>query len=304
MKNTMLFILLFVLSATCAAPQEKTVVPLTVSGSRSLVSARVGDVVIPDLLLDTGFASDGLLIYNPDYRKTLDLEEALEITIRGAGSGEGSKALMLEQADFTLGNITMTDQRIIVLQSDTYRGFPSNGVIGHSIFGHYVTALDYDQNTMTLYQAEEMKIDESWTAVPLYFKDNMIPWLDTSVVIDKEKPVMLSMYIDFAAGDAVLILEKPGMKVRLPKETEQAYLGRGLSGDIHGKTGYISKLVIGPHALNRVKASFADAAVRSKQKNADAILGGGALRRFNLIFDYAREKLYLKPNKHFDAPFD
>lgn len=54
----------------------------------------------------------------------------------------------------------------------------------------------------------------------------------------------------------------------------------------------------------RVMASFAPSEVRSKQDNADAILGNGSLRRFNLIFDYTNKKLYLKPNTHFNDPFN
>ena len=73
----------------------------------------------------------------------------------------------------------------------------------------------------------------------------------------------------------------------------------GLSGDIYGKSGIISKLLIGPYELNNLNASFTDEKIRSKQDNADAIIGNGSLRRFNLIFDYSNKKLYLKPNSNF-----
>ena len=44
---------------------------------------------------------------------------------------------------------------------------------------------------------------------------------------------------------------------------------------------------------------FNPAEIRSKQDNADAILGNVSLKRFNLILDYQNNKLYLKPNSHF-----
>jgi hypothetical protein len=77
------------------------------------------------------------------------------------------------------------------------------------------------------------------------------------------------------------------------------YLGRGLSGDIYGKSGQISKLIIGPYVLNDIEAAIAPAEIRSKQDGADAIIGNRALKRFNLIFDYANKKLHLKPNKQY-----
>jgi hypothetical protein len=94
------------------------------------------------------------------------------------------------------------------------------------------------------------------------------------------------------------------MKFRMPSNVEEVLLGRGLSGDVYGKTGRIAKLVIGPYELKDITASFASAEVRSKQANADAILGVGSLRRFNLIFDYANKKLYLRPNRRFNEPFE
>jgi hypothetical protein len=157
---------------------------------------------------------------------------------------------------------------------------------------------------MTLHDTNNFKIDSGWTEIPMYFKNNNIPWIDAKVVIENEEPILLSMYIDYASGDAIELLEKSGMKFSLPKVTEEAYLGRGLSGDIYGKKGRVSKLIIGPYELLNVAAVFPPAEVRSKQENADAILGNSALKRFNLIFDYANKKLYIKPNTHFNEPFN
>ena len=161
-------------------------------------------------------------------------------------------------------------------------------IIGHSIFGNYITELDYDKRTMTLYDNNKINIDSSWTELPLLFKDNNIPWVEASVVFED------------AARDAIVLLEKPGKKFSLPNETTNVHLGTGLSGEIYGKTGKISKLILGPYEL----ASFAPAKTRSKQNNADAILGNDSFRRLNLIFDYANRKLYIKPNSFFNDPFD
>ena len=304
MKKSIIFFLLFTVLTSCTDCQKQIVIPLKVERNRTLVTVKIGNVVIPNILIDTGFTFDGLMIYNPDYKDSLDLSNSREIRIGGAGSGAASKALMIDSIEFSLGDIDMMNQRILVLQSDAYKGFPSNGIIGYSVFGHYITEFDYDNNTMTLYDTNKAKKFENWTVIPLFFKDNKIPWVNASVVITEEKPISLSMYIDYAAGDAIVLLEKPNMKFFLPGETVDVYIGRGLSGDIYGKAGNISKLIIGPYELNNVKASFAPAAVRSKQDNADAILGNGSLRRFNLIFDYANKKLYLKPNSHFNDPFN
>jgi hypothetical protein len=304
LKHSIIFLLLICSFTSRALGQEKSVIPLDVSRDVTLVIVTIGDIVIPNILLDTGFAFDGLMIYNPVYKDSLDLTDSFEANIGGAGSGDPARAAVVDSASFGLGDQQMTNQRLLVLLTDTYKSFPSNGIIGYSIFGHYITEFNYDNNTMTLHHGDEVTPDDSWTVVPIYFKNNQIPWLEAAVVIEDEEPIPLSVYIDYASRDAVELLERPGMKFSLPKKTEEVHLGRGLSGDVYGKTGKISKLIIGPYELTDVEAAFADAKVRSKQDNADAILGCGSLSRFNLIFDYSGKKLYLKPNSHFDEPFE
>ena len=303
MIRSLCCILLLAAPARPALGQEKSVNPLTVARNVSLVTVEIGDVVIPNILIDTGFAFDGLMVYNPAYKDSLDLTDGFEAKIPGAGSGEPATAVVVDSVTYSLGDQTMVDQRLIVLTSDTYKGFPSNGLIGYSIFGHYITEFDYDKKTLVLHHADRIEPGDGWTEIPLYFKDNMVPWLDASVVIEDEDPILLSMYIDFASGDAIELLERPGMKFRLPAETEDVHLGRGLSGDIYGKKGRIAKLIIGPYELKNVEAAFADAGVRSKQDDADAVLGSGALQRFNLIFDYSGKKLYIRPNSRFHDSF-
>jgi hypothetical protein len=209
---------------------------------------------------------------------------------------------MIDSAAFMLGDIEMPNQRIMMPKGDLYAGFASNGIIGYSIFGHYATELDYDDGTMTPPDPGILRVNDGWTPIPMYFKSNEIPWIDASVVIEDEAPVRLSLYIDCASRDAIELLEEPGMKFRMPGDTEEAHLGTGLSGEIYGRKGRISALIIGPHELTDVAAVIAPAEIRSRQENADAVLGCGALRRFNLIFDYSGKMLYLKPDRSFNDP--
>jgi hypothetical protein len=292
------------LFTSCTISQGTNLIPIKSERNITLVTVKIGDVEIPKILLDTGLPFDGVMIYNPDYRDSFDLTNAVRVNIGGAGDGEGSYALMLDSAEFMLGDLVMKNQRILVLQNDIYKGFPTNGIIGYSIFGHYAVEMDYDKNIMILHDAGNFKADTGWTEIPLYFKNNNIPWMDAYVVVENEEPILLRMYIDFASRDAVELLEKPDMKFTLPEVTEDALLGRGLSGDIYGKKGRIYKLIIGQFELKDVTAVFPPAKTRSKQENADGILGNNSLRRFNLIFNYANKKLYIKPNSHFNEKFE
>lgn len=277
--------------------------PIKMERNKTILPVTIGDVGPLDILFDSGLSFDGLMIYKPDLRDSIRLNNSIEVQIPGAGSGAPSTALMDSSASFFVGDIEFKNQKIIVLQNDIYKGFPTDGIIGHSILGHYITEIDYDTEQITLHNPENFSPDESWYSIPIYFKDNPIPWIDVSISIEGEDLTKISTYIDLAAGDAIVLLEKDEMKFSLPKETEEIFLGRGLSGDIYGKEGKISKLKIGSFELNEVTAKIAPARVRSKQVGADAVIGNDALRRFNLIFDYSNKILYIKPNKYFEDKF-
>jgi hypothetical protein len=75
-----------------------------------------------------------------------------------------------------------------------------------------------------------------------------------------------------------------------------------LSGEIRGHRAVIPRLRIGPHELTDVVAAFVAAAIRSRATAADAVLGNGVLCRFDMVYDYARLRLLLRPNRHRPDP--
>ena len=52
-----------------------------------MVIVQIGNITIPDILLDTGFAFDGLMIYNTDYNDSLKFLNPIKVKVPGAGGG-------------------------------------------------------------------------------------------------------------------------------------------------------------------------------------------------------------------------
>jgi len=123
------------------------------------------------------------------------------------------------------------------------------------------------------------------------------------IATEDEPLVRISTYVDFASGEALELLSRATNRFRLPAKTKEKYLGRGLRGDIYGQEGTIAKMRIGSYQLTDVLVSIAPVSVHSRQDNADGIIGNNVLRRFNVIFDYAHNKIHIQPNSHFSEPF-
>jgi len=283
------------------APSEKITFKLV--NNKTTLPVRIGDSRLLRIVLDSGMGWDGIVITDPDLIDSIKLVNPQDANIGGAGNSGHSTAVFADSMSFSVGELEFKDQRVVVLRSGGFRGGTFDGVTGYSIFGHYTVEVNYDKSEIILHQPGNFKTDRSWTEIPIYFKENMIPWIDAKIVIKNEEPVNVSCYIDYASSEAIELLQKPGQKFILPEKTEDYLLGRGLSGDINGRRGRISKVLIGPYKFNDVLAAFAPAEVRSKQKGADGVISNNLLRRFNLVFDYSKKRLFIKPNSFFNDTF-
>ncbi len=270
-------------------------IPIELRGNRVIIPVSVGSSGPHRLILDTGMAYDGITLFDTASVDLSQFDHLARVQIRGAGPGGAAHALSDSAATFRAGPRTFKDQRVTMLTGGAFRGFPTDGVIGYSILGHHVVEIDYDTERMILYDPETFSPTDDWVSVDIYFKDNRIPWTDIYVATEEEEedPVRLSSYIDFAAEEALELLDRDTNVFIVPAETREVYAGRGLSGDIYGAEGRVSRVIIGPYQLEDVLVVVVPAEIRSRQEGADAIIGSGLLRRFNVTFDYSRSRILL-----------
>ncbi len=277
-------------------------VPFQLKRNIIIIPTRINDSGPLDLILDTGMTFDGVYLFNNKILKEIDNSKLIQVRVPGAGSGQPSTAMMFEDGNIKFGDVTVDSQRVIISTSQYTQGFQSDGVIGWNLFGHYTVSVDYDMEMITLYDEVFDGPDTSWRKVPIILKNNM-PFLDGKLEIVDGETTKAVFYIDLASSEALELLTKPDQKFKLPDSLVSTYLGTGLSGDIYGSRGHIRHLWLADYALTNILTAFAPAEVRSKQEGADGILGNDCIRRFNVIFDYPHQALYLKPNKYFATDF-
>ena len=277
-------------------------IPFELVDNRTIVRVQIAGSRPQRLILDTGMPMDGVYLFHKEFESEVALEGGIDVQMPGAGGGAPSTGIMAESVPLSAGDVVFGRQRVIVSHSEQTQGFPSDGIIGWSLFGHHAVELDYDRKRVVLHPPATFTPDSLWRALPLTLKRN-IPWIAASVDVSGAGPVPIQCYIDFASGEAVELLVRPDAKFPIPKTLERKYLGTGLSGDVYGGAGRVASLTIGSHVFHDVTAVFPPAEVRSKQGKADAIIGNQALRRFNLVFDYADSTLWIRPNEAFAEPF-
>ena len=272
---------------------NKVIVPVNIGASRTF-----------NLILDSGFGYDGIILFNSDLADSINLTGRMIVNIPGAGDGPPSQAIMSESMVYSSGTCDFKNQRIIILQNENFKKSATDGVIGYSYFGHYKVEVNYDNNIITLHDSTDIIDNSGWETIPLTLNANNWPHLNIYIAVNDEEPVLLDVYIDYASSLSLEFNITPVMKFKLPEIFESDYEGFGLSGVVKGKTARISKFIIGKYEFKNVTATFFEGKGRSKDKTADGVISNDALRRFNLIFDFQNRKLLIKPNSHFNEPFE
>jgi hypothetical protein len=278
-------------------------IPFELKDNRVFINVTIGDAEPLRLFLDTGLTYPGIFLFHKERIEELDLPERIEVLVPGAGDEEPSRAVMADSVDLHLGDTVLPLQWVVISLSDRTQSFPSEGIIGGTIFNEFSVEVDYASMRLRLHDPDVFLPDSSWTALPIELRRG-IPWLEATVSVTGEDEQPLRAYIDLADDFPLNLLTGTGRLFKAPVEGEVEYLGTGLSGDIHGKIGKVARLHIGPFSLEHVRTAFVPATTRSKQDGADAILGNGLLERFNVIFDYSGGRILLKPNARFGDPFE
>ncbi|ANM28423.1 hypothetical protein ABI59_00430 [Acidobacteria bacterium Mor1] len=272
------------------------ILPVSVNGSEPL---RV--------VLDTGMPMSGLVLYGGERADSLDLDfaEGMGVAVGGAGGhGERMTARMALDQRVELPGVTIDGMQIVVLPEFDHPVGYHDGIIGATLFERFVVELDNQRKRMRLHEPATYKAAEGARSVELEMRGNM-PFVDAGVRIDaagKSRPVHL--VVDLGAGHA-LSLNTGSEGVTLPAASVETVLGRGLSGEIHGKVGRVAHFDLGGAILEQVLTSFP---VEEHQNprgmdSRDGNLGNGLLRRFNVTFDYSRRRMLLEDTPEMGEPF-
>jgi len=274
------------------------VMPIKINNSNSL-----------NFILDTGVRST--LITRLYYSDSLELNHTKRTQIRGLGSGYTIEAIISSGNSLNLPGIIGENQEIYVLMEDIFNlstrmGMPIHGIIGYDIFKNFVVKVNYSSKILTLYRPDlRLKKKRKAEEYPLHI-ENEKAYVYANVRQHNGDTLQVKLVVDTGASHTLSLYLPSNDKLELPPKTMEAYLGRGLSGDINGKIGRLPGFSMGRYELQDLPASYPDeasikAALNIANRNGN--LGSDILKRFTVIFDYPHKRLLLLPNSKYKVPF-
>jgi len=272
------------------------VIPVSVHGSEPF-----------RMILDTGMPVGGVVLYESERVDALELAYGdMKVLLGGVGGdSKPREAKVAPSVALTLDGLRIEEQTVIVApamsQFDPYH----EGIIGKALFGTFVVRIDFDQRQVRMYGPGGLPDAGDAAGVPLTFQHNLT-FIAAAVETADGVTLPVELVVDTGASHTVSLNFDSSDKLSIPERSIETVIGRGMTGDVTGHVGRIRSLTLGGQVLRNVVATFPDSPHQSigRLDTKNGNLGSGLLRRFNVTFDYAGDRMLLEPSKAFRDPFE
>jgi len=262
-------------------------------------------------LLDSG-VSKPILFNIISLTDSLQIKHVETVYLRGLGSEGSIEALKSKHNVVKIGEAVNVNQEVFVVFDEGINftprlGIPIHGIIGYDLFKDFVVEINYSSKTLKLHNPQTYKYKKcrKCESFDLTLSHNK-PYIDGVIEMSGQEHVV-KLLIDTGGSDALWLFEdrKKGIKPIGNKYFED-YLGKGLSGSVYGKRSKINSFSLKHFKFNDVNVAFPDStsiSIARNFKDRSGSISGELLRRFNIVFDYGNERITLKKNNNFKAPF-
>jgi hypothetical protein len=181
-------------------------------------------------------------------------------------------------------------------------GRPYQGTLGADFFSRVVVEIDYSRQTLRLYDPAAYKYTGKGTVIPLRFS-GAAPLVKASFKLAGLKTREDDFVVNTALDASVMISDRFSEVHRIFASHVKTINASDpqIEGGATVALGRLTDLEIGRYEIRGPVAAFVHPAANSSLgNNRVGMIGGGTLRRFTVIFDYAHQQLILDPNNHFE----
>ena len=291
-----------------ANDQLSTTIPFTLIDDHIILPVRVNGSGTLNFVLDSG--AGAMAIIDSRASRALQLQMGGEVPVSGAGEGPDPIAHIVSDTGFSAGDLSLQGLSVIYLPLDAIPFFDDlddvyfDGVIGAPFFSRFIVNIDYDRQLVTFTEpsaaAERLaKLGDSWREVPLQIESG-VPYMTARVDPGEGVPVEVKLLVDTGFRGELSLTPATHDGLSEPLEYFPS-VNQGLSGDVLSRVAMSESLELSGYRIDGLPVRYAMAGGES-ESGSNGILGNAVLQKFNLVFDYPNQRLYLTPSRKFDVP--
>ncbi|MEM6805496.1 MAG: aspartyl protease family protein [Bacteroidota bacterium] len=272
-----------------------------------LIPIRINGSFEMNFILDTGAKRN--ILTEPLLEEFLSLDSLRKIKVRGLGGGEEIDAKVASGVDIDLpGEVKGIGMQMLILPKGliSYSGMfgkPVYGILGYEVFGQFAVEINYREKYIKLYDPFKFKARKKFSEIPIEIIRSK-PYVMATLTDYRGEKFNRRWLLDTGASNAITLFNG---ELPVPNSSIDAFLGRGLNGDVYGKLARADALKLGNFEFEEIVTGYPDSAsLIMLPKNIPwyGNLGSEILSRFTVVFNYKEGKVYLKKNKDYRTPFE
>ncbi len=280
--------------------------PIHVRNNLAVVPLFINDRGPFYFILDSGVNTT--ILTEPMIAHLLNLQIEESILIYGLG-GEGIvEAALASNVKISMRGITGKNQNLIVIPENILSfsevfGFPVYGIIGYDFLKHFPVQISYATQTIRIYQEPNYRIDRRSKVIPFQLVNGK-PYLESTIVGFNGDSLTTYLLFDLGASHPLYLNKE---YISLSERTIAGFLGKGISGNLLGRIGRVEKLIIGDTYVEDPIVSYPDGEFLEFYGQAitwEGIIGGGIIKRYDVILDYPSGHVVLRKGQYYSEPFN
>jgi hypothetical protein len=280
--------------------KDKIEIPFEIHDGDILVKPTING--IPSrMYVDNGTLWDEVYFFGSSILDTLNLDYIADIEIGGAGSGDVIINKYAEELEVDFGNLCFKNQPAIISPPELgMQNYWKNvdGQISAQFFKHFITEIDYDRMIIVLHKPESFKASKKYTGIPM--KSDGTGSFSIPIKIEMYEGLVLerNVILDLGGSCNFVYYFNKEDNIDFIEEGEYRVLGYGTQGEMKGYKKKVKGFSIANYKIKEPIGEFIRRV--EKSENTSSIVGLEILSRFNTIFDYYNQILYIKPNRNFN----
>ncbi len=289
-----------------ARERRSVTIPIRVTNNLAVMPLYINESGPFYFILDSGVNTT--ILTEPVIAQILGLNLRSTVLIYGLG-GEGIvEAALATGVNISTRGIIGKNMNLLVIPEDILSfsevfGFPVYGIIGHDFLRQFPVRIDYANETIRVFREPTYRRRNRDIEVPIRIVNGK-PYVESTIVSEKGDSLTTNLLFDLGASHPIYLNND---YIELSEEVIDGFLGKGISGNLLGRLGRVEKVIIGNTHIENPVVSYPERRFlefHGQEIDWEGLIGGGIIRRYNVILDYKSEKLILRPGRDHNKPFN
>jgi hypothetical protein len=269
-------------------------IPVLVNGDEPMTFVLDSGAAVSVLTQTQATKSLGLTLDNP-------------IPISGTGDGPSPTAYIVHDQNIKIGNFSLEGLAMVYAPSEAMP-FQSedetyfDGVLGADFFNCCLVEIDHDAQKIHFHRPTPASITQykalGWQQLAMQVESNT-PYLKATVQSQTGES-RVKVMLDTGSTGTLSLKVGSNPNIQFPQETFESR-SIGIKGYATQLNGVMDNIQLGEYTIHNFNTSFKRIA-EDPEDDSDGILGNELMKRFNMVFDFDNEALWLRPNKLYARP--